>query len=250
MVEINNTFYQELGDAWWTANDHMIAFLRAETAIRLDYIVSQLPASEKPLKILDLGAGGGLITVPLAQRGHHITAVDLSDASLDVLLRKARSEGVDSRVSVIQADILEPLSLAEKFDVVLAMDVLEHIPTPELVVAHSRQYLTLGGKFIYHTINQTWQCWLIYLQLAPRIIRHSPKHVHIYRYCIKPVRMSEWLQQAGFKNHTQRGIRPVLTPALIGELLLQRRLDMDLQFDYCKSLALGYLGCAQLDAKS
>lgn len=247
MAEINNAFYQELGDAWWTANDHMITFLRAENAIRLIYMQKYLPSAAKPLRILDLGAGGGLITVPLAKMGHHVTAMDLSDASLDVLCRKAEVEGVRDRITTIQGDITKPWNLEGGYDVILAMDILEHVPDPKAVIQQTSQFLRPGGHFIYHTLNKTWLCWLIYLQLAPRIIRNSPKHVHVYQLCVKPSWMSRWLQELGFTHHEQVGIRPELHLQQIWQLLTRRQLDTALHFDFCRDLSLGYLGHACFD---
>jgi 2-polyprenyl-6-hydroxyphenyl methylase/3-demethylubiquinone-9 3-methyltransferase len=123
MPEINNAFYEDLGDAWWTADDHMIAFLRQESAIRIDYILKHLPVSDGPLNILDLGAGGGLISIPLARLGHQMTAVDLSEASLKVMRDKAKSAGIENRITTICGNIQEPLPLTGPFDAILAMDV-------------------------------------------------------------------------------------------------------------------------------
>ena len=246
MAEINIAFYDDLGDSWWTAQDHMIAFLRAENAIRIDFIKKHLPTAKGPLRLLDLGSGGGLITIPMAQEGHHLTALDLSETSLAVLNQQAERKGVSDHITTLQADMMKPWPVEGPFDVILAMDVLEHVSAPHAVIAQAQAMLKPGGIFIYHTLNQTWLCWLIYLQLAPRIMRNSPKDIHIYDYCIKPEWMSDWLQQTGFTHHEQIGLRPKLNLNIIWQLLRERQLNTELQFDYCQSLALGYIGWAQL----
>lgn len=243
MIEVNNRFYHELGDAWWTADDHMVAFLRAESGIRLDYIGKHLPKSDKPLNILDLGAGGGLISIPLAKLGHRVTAVDISEEALEVLMRKAVSEGIRDNVTTVCADILSPLPLNREYDVVLAMDVLEHVPNPKAVIRHAGDVLKKNGCFLYHTLNQTFWCWLLYLQIAPRLVPHSPDHIHLHRYNIKPAWMRQWLSELGFVNHEQIGAHAPPWQRGVLDLLSHRRMVTPLRFEYCRSMALGFLGC-------
>jgi len=243
---INNSFYDQLDSAWWEADDHMISFLRAENVIRLHFVQNILQEFDKPLKILDLGSGGGLLTIPLAKAGHHVTALDMSQPSLDVLQEKASTERVVDNIETIQANLLEPWQLNHKgYDVILAMDILEHVSNPELIIQQASRFLKPGGLFFYHTLNQTFPCWLIYLQLAPRIIRNSPKHLHIYEYCIPPRKVLQWLAENNLQGKEQTGIRPKLTPRIIWTLLTQRRLSQTLDFVYTKNLTLGYMGYAQ-----
>jgi 2-polyprenyl-6-hydroxyphenyl methylase/3-demethylubiquinone-9 3-methyltransferase len=122
------------------------------------------------------------------------------------------------------------------------------VPEPNRVIQHLQKYLKPQGVFIYHTLNQTPICWLVYLQIAPRLIANSPEHVHIYDYCVKPSSMSLWLKQSGFGSHQQIGIRPKLNPKLLWRLLTRRKLETVMPFEYCGNLWLGYLGHALLES--
>jgi len=247
--QINNELYNDLGDAWWHAEDHMITFLRHESAIKVDFILKHCPA-KKSLNILDLGSGAGLITLPLAQAGHRLTAVDLSEPALKQLQAKAHSLGIENNIQTIQANAckeVEKLSPTEKFDLVLAMDVLEHVENPQALIQTAQKYLRPGGVFIYHTLNKNWLCWLVYLQIAPRLIKHCPPHLHLYHYMIKPKQMTQWLSELGFQSSVPVGIHPPILQRGMGELLFTRAIKTPLHFKYCKSTTFGYLASAILN---
>ena len=174
---VNNQFYNSLN--WWEANDHMIVFLRAESKIRLNYIHKSMP-NLKGKTVLDLGCGAGFISLPLAEMGACVTAIDLSEEALRILQEKAQQKNLQNNIQIKQADILQELNLNQKYDLVLALDVLEHVFCPEKIIEQAFKYLKPNGLFIYHTLNRTFWCWLLYLQLVPRLIKNDPKNVHVH----------------------------------------------------------------------
>lgn len=240
---INNEFYHTLGDAWWTADDHMITFLRYESVIKLDYLQKKLPPP--PATLVDLGAGAGLVAIPLAQAGYRVIAVDVSAASLAVLMNRATQLEVADRIETVVADITQSLPIKEPVDAVLAMDVLEHVSSPAKVVESAAALLKPGGVFAYHTLNQTWQTWLLYLQIAPRLIRHGPKDLHLHHYNIKPAWMTQWVKASGLTPTEQQGIHAPFCQKANWELITRRRVKTPLRFEYTNSLVFGYLGMAE-----
>ncbi len=241
---INNDFYHDLGDRWWTATDHMITFLRAESLIKLDYIRRTLPASTG-LSILDLGSGAGLIAIPLAKEGHHVTALDCSKAALRELSLEATRQETACPVETVVGNVLEPLPFSGgTFDVVLAMDVLEHIPHPEILIRHAASVLKPGGLLIYHTLNRTLKCRLLYLTLAPMLVRNSPNHIHRHEYNIPPRRLRQWLEKEHFIPSEPVGLHSPIFQRATWELLRYRAVYTPMRFEYTRSLALGYIGHA------
>lgn len=238
---VNNQFYDLLKDDWWNANDHMIFFLKAESKIKIEYLKKNI-INLTNLKILDIGAGAGFISIPLAQMGADVTAVDLSKSSLNTLAKKANELGVDKKIRIIHADAISYKDTNEKYDLVLAFDVLEHVNEPQRIINNAYNLLNKNGIFAYHTLNKTFICWLLYLKLVPAIIKHAPVDVHIHEWNIKPVQMIKWLNEAGFKPNEQIGIRAKILQKGILEFITKRKIESEFQFAFTKNLSLGYLG--------
>ena len=125
--EINNQFYNDLHDAWYEENNHPIALLRAENAVRNPWILKTVQDYKKgACKILDIGCGGGLLSNELARAGHTVTGVDISQTSLD----QAKKRDSAGTVNYICCDAAKIPFEKDSFDVVCAMDFLEHIEEP------------------------------------------------------------------------------------------------------------------------
>ncbi|MDJ0626557.1 MAG: bifunctional 2-polyprenyl-6-hydroxyphenol methylase/3-demethylubiquinol 3-O-methyltransferase UbiG [Candidatus Caenarcaniphilales bacterium] len=245
---INNKFYDSLADQWWEANDHMIYFLRAESKIKLEYLINNFDNIAN-LEILDIGAGGGFISIPLAKLGAKVTALDNSLESLKVLEAKAKMENIENNISIFQADATKPYTLNKQFDLVLAFDVLEHVINPKELIEHSLTHMKTDGYFAYHTLNQSFLCWLIYLQIVPRLISKDPGNVHRHEFNIKPKKMLEWLKDLNLQTKAQIGIRAPFFQAATWDLLTKRQINTEMNFEFTKDLSLGYLGLAHLQDK-
>lgn len=243
-VSVNNTFYDHLGAAWWTATDHMITFLRYESQLKVDYCLRHLPPPQEAGWIAEFGAGAGLVSIPLAQAGYRVIAVDLAAEALAQLHHQAEQRGVSDRIQTVVGDITVPVDLPEKVSAILALDVLEHVAEPAAVVAQAARHLPPGGTFLYHTLNRTVKCWLLYLQLAPRLIRHSPKDVHRWRYNIRPDELHPWLSANHLTLIEERGTYSPLWQPAMWELLTTRAVTTPFRFEYSRDKSCGYLGCA------
>lgn len=241
---VNNTFYNELGQAWWSATDHMVTFLRHESAIRVAYCCQHLPPPSPQHWIAEFGAGAGFVTLALAEVGYRIVAVDLAPQALDELVRQAEQRGLRDRVHPVVGDITQPLVLPHSVQAVLAMDVLEHVPNPQAIVAQAAAHLPEGGHFVYHTLNRTLKCWLLYLQLAPRLIRHSPPDVHRLAFNIRPAELHQWLQDNQLQLHHETGTYAPLFQRATWELLTKRAVHYPMRFAYTADRSCGYLGVA------
>ncbi|MES2906336.1 MAG: bifunctional 2-polyprenyl-6-hydroxyphenol methylase/3-demethylubiquinol 3-O-methyltransferase UbiG, partial [Pseudomonadota bacterium] len=134
--------FSKLASEWWNPNGKFKP-LHKFNPVRLEYIRDSLARhydrdieSEMPLKdlsILDIGCGGGLLCEPLARLGADVTGIEPSRANIDAAKQHAVESGLDINYRVTTAEGLS--QQAELYDVVLAMEVIEHVPDPDAFIA-------------------------------------------------------------------------------------------------------------------
>jgi 2-polyprenyl-3-methyl-5-hydroxy-6-metoxy-1,4-benzoquinol methylase len=127
----------------------------------------------RPLRVLDAGAGEGLLAMTLARRhrGWHIVAVDVDDAMLDRGRRRSASAGLRN-VDFVRADLTDDLG-SEEFDVVLAIECLEEIPDDQAALCAMARALRTGGRFIAQVPHRDW---MPVLPGSPRTWKHEVRH--------------------------------------------------------------------------
>ncbi len=160
MSEINNEFYNLYGDRWYTAKDDPIALLRAETKVKLPWVLKKVAERQflpSETKILDVGCGAGFLANPLSASGFNVTGVDLSEESLLV----ARRFDSTKKVEYMVADAYHLPFPDQSFNVVTAMDFLEHVDDPAKVVKEFSRVLKPGGLFVFHTFNRNLVAYLV-----------------------------------------------------------------------------------------
>lgn len=238
---VNNAFYSELGERWYRDDTHAVALLRREADVKLAYVRDLCAAKGwQRARILDLGAGAGLLANPLAALGHQVTAVDSSQPSLDVAAAHAPRENPPR---FLCRDVRELNEDMGTFDVVLLLDFLEHVEDPRSVLAIAARFLAPGGILVFHTFNRTPVAWLLAIKALEVFTRACPKDVHVYHLFIKPTELSAMLSGLGLGMKELRGIRPVLNAGLM-QSALTRRLHPAMQFKLTRLKGAGYIGYA------
>jgi len=237
---VDNDFYDELGALWHEGDEHAVALLRAETPTKLNYVRSVLEreGARPGARVLDVGCGGGLLSLPLAAAGWRVKGVDRSGPSLDAA-RARVPPGAAAEFAVGDAYELGEPDAA--FDAILLMDVLEHLEEPARAVAEAARALKPGGVLLFHTFNRTWPAWLLAVHGIGFVTSEGPRNVHVYRLLVKPEELSAAGRAAGLELRELTGIRPVLGRAFWWSLL-RRRVHPDFAFTLTHSTAVGYLG--------
>lgn len=239
---VNNAFYESLGDAWYEDTTHPIALLRAENATRNPWILERIRSLLGHSRdILDIGCGAGFLTNALAQEGHRVTGVDLSPKSLDI----AEKRDVTKSVRYLQLDAFALPFANHHFDVVCAMDFLEHIEMPSQIIREAARLLRPGGLFFFHTFNRNFLSWLVVIKGVEWCIPNTPPNMHVYSFFIKPQELKIWCQDAGLTFREVHGLVPRFLSFPFWKSLIQRKVDPALEFHFTKNLATGYLGLAQ-----
>jgi len=238
---INNAFYDELNSLWIDSSDHPIALLRAENALRnpwiQDVISSQFP---HPAKILDVGCGAGYLTNFLATKGHLVSGIDLSSQSLEIAGKEDRTGSVDyKRASAYTLPYND-----NAFDVVCAMDLLEHVEKPGQVIAEASRVLKKGGLFFFHTFNRNLLSYFMIIKGVDWCFTNAPKNMHVYPLFIKPQELEDICKGHGLKNEEIKGVRPDFSKKAFWKMVLTRQVEKDFRFVFTSSLKTGYSGFA------
>lgn len=241
---INNEFYEELGERWYRDDEHIIALLRAEAKLKLAYLerIFGKHLGSKPQKIVDIGCGAGFIANGLASQGHEVLGVDLSASSLAVAAKYA-SRGAAVRYQQGDAGSIEAPS--ESFDVALLLDVLEHVETPERLLAEAARLVRPGGLVFFHTFNRTQLARFLAIKAVSFVAKDSPPHFHVWHLFIKPAELVAMGETLGLSDFHFQGIRPTVFHWPFWSSILKRRVHSDFSFSFTPNLALGYIGFAR-----
>lgn len=237
--QIDLEVYGKLGDRWYTAFDDPIALLRAENALRIPFIAKMV--SEKyglSASILDLGCGAGLASNSLAQLGFSATGVDRCEASLAV----ARKHDLNLKNLFICEDLLNRPNLGGLFDVVLCLDLLEHVDRPQDILMVAFAHLKPGGMIFFHTFNKNLLSYLLVIKAVEIFVANTPPHLHVYDLFIAPHELRRLATDVGFSDWHVIGMKPLLPMRHIIEFLRYRRVPQDFRFDWTQSLQTGYFG--------
>lgn len=236
---INNDFYEDLKEEWYTSSDHPIALLRAENATRAPWVDQQIKQHvAQSAKVLDVGCGAGFLSNHLASQGHHVTGIDLSKSSLEV----ARRHDPTKTVNYLFADAYQLPFLDDSFDVVCAMDILEHVNQPNQLIAEASRVLRPGGLFFFHTFNRTWLSRLIVIKGVDWFVRNAPKNMHVYDLFITPDELKNMCKQANLDVVVIKGLVPNMWTGAFWKLPFTRTVDKNFRFSFVDSLSTGYCG--------
>lgn len=196
MIRNNLLFYDQQAAEWWQ-EDATIAPLNRLNPLRFQYFDQSIP-NWCGLKVLDVGCGGGFTCEFLAQRGAEVWGTDQSSACIEAAKAHAQQSQLDIRYRAGMAESL-PWQTSY-FDVVVCVDVLEHVKDPRQAIAEIARVLKPGGMFCFDTINRTARSRLIMIWLLENLLRQIPPGIHDWGKFITPQELTHWSQQAGLGN--------------------------------------------------
>jgi len=201
--------FGELASDWWDPNGRS-AMLHKLNPVRLKYIRDQIDqhwqcdeCSRTPLEgktALDVGCGAGLLTEPLARLGANVTGIDASPQVIAVARDHAAASGLE--IDYRAGDVQE---LGGRFDLITAMEVIEHVAEPAAFVRALAKRLAANGLLILSTPNATGWSRLMMITIGEGLGR-IPKGTHDFDKFITPERMKQLLGEAGLKCLDVEGI--------------------------------------------
>ena len=206
--------FNHLSATWWDSRGPMRP-LHVVNALRLDHVVSQIAlhlgrdtaSSLAGLSMLDVGCGGGLLSEALARQGAQVVGVDASPGNVAAARLHAQSQGVT--VDYRLGEPTEVLSTQERFDVVLALEVVEHVSNVPAFLATAAACLAPGGILFVSTIDRTVKSFVVAIVGAEYLLRVLPRGTHQWSMFVRPDELSNALAPAGLQRRDLRGMRYV-----------------------------------------
>lgn len=188
---------------WWDENGPFKP-LHALNPVRLSYIKAQICAHYgldtnslspfKGLKVLDIGCGGGLVCEPLARLGGSVTGADADPVAIQTAKDHAGQSGLSIDYQNKPAE-----QLKGPFDVVLALEIIEHVEDPAAFVASVAKLCKPGGLVIFSTLNRTGKSFALGIVAAEHILRWVPVGTHSWKKFVRPAELGRYARAAGLK---------------------------------------------------
>lgn len=205
--------FSAIAEEWWNPLGPL-APLHRLNPIRLGYIKERLcrqfgrdantGAPLAGLRILDVGCGGGLVCEPLRRLGADMVGIDPASANIGV----AQLHAAESKLAIDYRDTTaEALAEAgERFDVVLILEVVEHVPDVRAFVAACGAMVKPGGLIVGATINRTLKAFALAIVGAEYVLRWLPRGTHSYDKLVTPSELAEAFRQAGLDVIDEAGV--------------------------------------------
>ena len=204
--------FEAMAAEWWDPNGKFKP-LHMLNPCRLDYITSQIagefdrdlaaPLPFKDLRILDIGCGGGLLSEPMARLGAEVVGADAAMGNLPIARIHAEQSGLEIDY---RHDTAEALAAAgEQFDVVLNMEVVEHVADPQAFLTACFDLLRPGGLMLCSTINRNPKSFAMAIIGAEMIMRWLPRGTHDWNKFITPDELCGLLSEAGLEVVDRKG---------------------------------------------
>jgi 2-polyprenyl-6-hydroxyphenyl methylase / 3-demethylubiquinone-9 3-methyltransferase len=224
--------FEAMAGEWWDPAGKFKP-LHMLNPCRLDYITDQIAAEfgrdlkeREPfegLRILDIGCGGGLLSEPMARRGASVVGADAAERNIPVARVHAEQSGLAIDYRHATAEALA--DAGEVFDVVLNMEVVEHVADPLAYLTSCQKLLKPGGLMICSTLNRNPKSFVMAIVGAEHVIRWLPKGTHDWRKFITPDELFGLLGQAGLTPVDRRGM--VFSPVTWSWRLSDRDLSVN-----------------------
>ncbi len=229
--------FSALADEWWDPEGSFQPLHKLNPA-RLGYIrdhicshfsrATQEPKPLSDLRLADVGCGGGLLTEPMARLGANVTGLDASERNVMVARTHAERMGleIDYRYTTVEA----AAAAGEQYDVVLNMEVVEHVADVDSFLDASCALVAPGGLMFVATLNRTMKSFAFAIVGAEYVMRWLPRGTHDWRKFMRPSEMAHALRRGGLADTSFAGLA-------FDPLKSNWRVDE-------RDISVNYMGCA------
>lgn len=199
--------FNRLAVQWWDPQGLMWPLHRLND-MRAPFVIEKIQqhfntVSLKGLRILDIGCGAGLLAERMAKQGATVTGIDVAAKNIGIARQHAQAQGlvIDYRCGAVEA-----LKDVDDFDVVLNMEVIEHVSDLPLFMSRTCDLTGTGGLMFLATINRTWFSWLTTIVGAEYILGWLPRGTHTWQRYVTPEEAELSLQRGGLSVLSRTGV--------------------------------------------
>ena len=204
--------FSKLADEWWDVNGKFKP-LHMFNPIRIEYIIDKITQHFKldnkkklllkNLEILDIGCGGGLISEPMARLGGNVTGIDAGEKNIKIASLHSKKSNL--KINYLNSSP-EQLTEKEKFDIILNLEVVEHVDDLNLYLQSCYDLLKTNGLMFTATINRTLVSYIKAIIGAEYILRWLPIGTHDWNKFIKPEELEKKLSNKKFITNNIQGL--------------------------------------------
>ncbi len=204
--------FSRLADEWWDVNGKFKP-LHMFNPVRIEYITENIKKHFKieknkdnflkGLNVLDIGCGGGLISEPMARLGANVTGIDASEKNINIAKLHSKKNGLQINYLTKSP---ENLSAVEKFDIILNLEIVEHVENVNLYVKSCYKLLKKNGLMFTATLNRSLTSYVKAIIGAEYILRWLPIGTHDWNKFIKPEELQQTLSKEKFSTFDIKGL--------------------------------------------
>ena len=204
--------FSKLAEEWWDVNGKFKP-LHMFNPVRIGYITEKIKEHFKiennnsnylkGLKILDIGCGGGLMSEPMSRLGASVTGIDASEKNINVAKIHSEESGLKIKYNCTSP---ENLKNSEKYDVILNLEVVEHVDNIELYIESCEKLLASNGLMFTATLNRSLTSYIKAIIGAEYILRWLPIGTHDWNKFIKPEELVNYLSKVKLKTADIKGL--------------------------------------------
>ncbi len=204
--------YNRLADTWWNPQGpmrplHVLNQLRLQRVQAMVEVHAGRAVGDglAGLRVLDVGCGAGLLCEPLALAGAQVTGIDAAARSIQIARDHAAGSGL--AIDYRSGDPGQALLPGERFDVLLLLEVVEHVQDMPSFVRSTLAHLAPGGLVIAATINRSWRSFVTAIVGAQWLLRLLPPGTHRWSDFVTPAELAQAMASAGLCQQSLTGLR-------------------------------------------
>jgi len=207
-------YYDRLAEQWWDRQGKFWPLHRLNE-LRVQYLKQAIclhfgrwSEDDRPLaglNVIDIGCGGGILSESMATLGANVHGIDVAEKGINVARRHSRQAGLAIRYE--HATVEEIVERGQKYDVVLNMEVVEHVADLPLFMSACSQLVKPGGMMFIATINRTLLSWLFAIVGAEYVLGWLPRGTHSWRKFVQPAELEQLLSRSGLQIKVASGVK-------------------------------------------